>query len=479
MKKGFTMKKRFWAMVFSCLMVFSQLTVSSYAEYGDDDYLQGDCDLNGKIDLKDYLTFQKNYLCGLDFTPEQFRTSDLDRNKKLDIIDVIAMKWLYINSLIHDFYYTFSSPDGNYSIRLIVNRDQTGSSSVSVNWYDPDGDKEKTDHFTIRHGNPFESEEADTKASYELIWNDGLVIIRFADDDGWKEYEFEYPDRTRTFQTHTETIENSEAPEVVSVDVSALSYGDISEKVKIRESGNVFSRDTAGRIGTHVRIDTDDSIESFKAVIHYDEDELRWVPEQNLTVLQFDPDAPQIGAFTSAADVSLDMDNNSVEFTGKNHCDYLLIDSYRFYRTKDEKYAYTIDDITKYKSDWERKGDTGDIVRLADKKWAKESAEKGIFYVSNARELASAVYYINTVQSLPYYIKSGYTQNFDIELTDDIDLSGYDWKPIMSLTNRTVNGNGHSIKNMNTKGNVSTEISGFIEKVSDCIIKDISFEETF
>ena len=91
----------------------------------------------------------------------------------------------------------------------------------------------------------------------------------------------------------------------------------------------------------------------------------------------------------------------------------------------------------------------------------------------------SAVYYINTVQSLPYYIKSGYTQNFDIELTDDIDLSGYDWKPIMSLTNRTVNGNGHSIKNMNTKGNVSTEISGFIEKVSDCIIKDISFEETF
>ena len=94
------MKKRFWAMVFSCLMVFSQLTVSSYAEYGDDDYLQGDCDLNGKIDLKDYLTFQKNYLCGLDFTPEQFRTSDLDRNKKLDIIDVIAFVVFKIKNII-------------------------------------------------------------------------------------------------------------------------------------------------------------------------------------------------------------------------------------------------------------------------------------------------------------------------------------------------------------------------------------------
>ncbi|MDD6827052.1 MAG: hypothetical protein PUE12_13270 [Oscillospiraceae bacterium] len=62
-----------------------------------------------------------------------------------------------------------------------------------------------------------------------------------------------------------------------------------------------------------------------------------------------------------------------------------------------------------------------------------------------------------------------------IELTSDIDLEGYDWKPIISLSNKTINGNGHTIRNMTITDNELTDI-GFIGTASNCTVKDITLQ---
>lgn len=108
------------------------------------------------------------------------------------------------------------------------------------------------------------------------------------------------------------------------------------------------------------------------------------------------------------------------------------------------KFSFSMSDPGEYPTDWERECDTGSIMELAYKEWAEENAL--VFYVSDASELASAVWYVNGVNEDDF---------ISIYLEDDIDLTGYDWKP-MGWTNAgtkhqfsgIVNGQGHTINGM-------------------------------
>ena len=76
---------------------------------------------------------------------------------------------------------------------------------------------------------------------------------------------------------------------------------------------------------------------------------------------------------------------------------------------------------------WAKTCNTGDIISLVDMDYIEESVDKYsdtiVFWVSTPEELASAYYYINT---LDVYYGECYT-NFYIYLEKDIDLTGYEW----------------------------------------------------
>lgn len=441
---------------------------------GGCELIPGDINTDGKFDSRDVLLF-KSYLFGYQ-TDCMYDLADMNFDGILNIADLCLMENQLIECMTEYHTVTLVSPDGEYKIILDTTTTFDGHTDVTVTWYDPDGDKEKTDSFEVSGGNPFYQETETDDPLYQLSWNEKTLGIKYIDDHAWKEINFDYPDRTRTSQTLKQDIKNTAAPEVASVEVTALTYGDISRKVSVKNSGNVMSRDTVGRIGTPVEINTDNSIETYSVVIHYDENELRWVPEKNLIVIEYNPSVPQFSTFKPVSDAELDTEKNTVSFTGKNGCEYILADAYQFSSSKYKDLAYKInaEDITKYASDWEREGNTGDILKLADREWAKNNNEKESISVSTPEELASAVYYINALHSLPNFVDN-YKKNFSIELTSDIDLEGYDWKPIISLSNKTVNGNGHTIRNMTITDNELTDI-GFIGTASNCTVKDITFE---
>lgn len=72
--------------------------------------------------------------------------------------------------------------------------------------------------------------------------------------------------------------------------------------------------------------------------------------------------------------------------------------------------------------DWIRITDSGDILSLADKKYIDKYAVGGHFVAGTPQELASFVYYVNTQP-----LEQGQVM---LELSADIDLSGYEWAPM-------------------------------------------------
>ena len=73
---------------------------------------------------------------------------------------------------------------------------------------------------------------------------------------------------------------------------------------------------------------------------------------------------------------------------------------------------------------WMEKCDTGDIPYLANAGYIDKSVRDGIFVVSTPEELASFVYYVNTVEE-------GQAQY--MQLVNDIDLEGYEWADRKSI----------------------------------------------
>lgn len=102
---------------------------------------------------------------------------------------------------------------------------------------------------------------------------------------------------------------------------------------------------------------------------------------------------------------------------------------------------------------WGRNFDTGDILDLVDVDYIADSIIDDLgsanFWVSTPEQLASATYYINTLEERPS--NSERVPVYYIHLMNDIDLAGYEWAPIgqENSMNGIIFGNGYAIKNMN------------------------------
>lgn len=131
--------------------------------------------------------------------------------------------------------------------------------------------------------------------------------------------------------------------------------------------------------------------------------------------------------------------------------------------------AYPDDDL------WLKSTECGDILSLADKDYIDKYAPSGYFLAGTPQELASFAYYVNTQP-----LEQG---QVSLELTADIDLSGYNWLPMGwsggAGTDHPfafcVYGKGHTISNMTIRscyGNV-----GFIGWGTVCGVFDLRIED--
>ncbi len=442
---------------------------------GGCEVIPGDINFDGELNLLDIVIMQR-WLVGSGSAINLY-AADMNFDDRVNVSDLALMKQSYLESLTTYYSAEYYSPDSEYHILVHTAMDYRNHSEITVKWYDPDGDYEKTDTFEVTEGAPFTSGgEWDgiiySGLSFALVWNEDALTMRYDDDyEGTvDEVILTYPDRTRTMQSVYSEIGDETAPEVTGAEVSAMSYGDIERKVSVRESGYVAATEAVGRVGRAVSIETDDSIDEYTVTLHYDESELRWVPEGNLFVLGWNMESPSGYIFT-VEDAVHDMEANTFTFTADKDCDFALADIYQ--HKKLFSYSYEVEDITAYVSDWERNGDTADIMELADKEWAKENLQNRTFYVSTKEELASAVYYINATRSLEH-ISSSNPGRLNITITADIDLAGCEWAPIESFSG-VLDGGGHTISRMYI--NSYEENAGFIGASVGADIKDITFED--
>ena len=267
---------------------------------------------------------------------------------------------------------------------------------------------------------------------------------------------------------------NSSKPETVEVIFSGYCEGDISKRVDMEDiyDFDYFSSSVVGLVGSPIEV-TFDNVKDAQLSFVYDPDELRGMPETNFLPMYHSSNNTTL-PFQPIDDVEVDSVNHTVTIPAKKDGIYLLVDVYQWFTAwgvDASEYAYDID-MSNSESDWERSTDTGSIMELADKQWAYDNAPE--FHVSNAEELASVVYYVNAF--------SDGSETYSIYIEDDIDLEGYDWKPIgwTDMGNNhcfrgLVDGKGHTINGMRIVEQKAQ--AGFIGYGLFVEMKDISFTD--
>lgn len=265
------------------------------------------------------------------------------------------------------------------------------------------------------------------------------------------------------------TIDNAEKPEVIRISFEGKCVDNIKKHAKVSDLYNVhvLHSGVVGLIGVPIELEYDEEVTEPRLTFTYDTSELRGVPEKNLVMLHYNEND---AFYDTVKKFSLNTDDCTVSADIKEQGVYLLADAYMWYGAwgmdvSEYEYERKPQD---FPTDWEREQETGDIIKLADKEWAIENAPN--FHVSTAEELASAVWYVNGVGGM------GVT----VTLEADIDLSGYDWKPMgwgNYYFSGLVDGKNHTIKGMTIReGYVQT---GFIGYGMGITVKDITFEDAY
>ena len=269
------------------------------------------------------------------------------------------------------------------------------------------------------------------------------------------------------YQTYSEKIQGDEKPEITKISVTAECSGDLRDKCYIGNDyfGNVLVNQTVGIIGPPIQISAEETVHNITMTLTYNENELRGIPETNIFPMHINYDE---NIWQIIEDFNTDTDNNTVSFPVDNEGVYILFDIYQYGKAMGmeiSKYAYETDK-TQFKSDWERERDTGDIMTLADKKWAVENAPT--YHVSTPEQLASVVYYVNAINEQPV----------EIYLENDLDLSEYDWKPMgwdnTYATNLTFHGQNHTVNGLTINCPNHQEV-GFTGYAWSIIMEDVSF----
>ncbi|MBP8592914.1 MAG: hypothetical protein KBI35_00605 [Ruminococcus sp.] len=271
-----------------------------------------------------------------------------------------------------------------------------------------------------------------------------------------------------TEQSCRRSFDSSECPEITMVTLTAKCSGKLRKEASVDDvSGHVLHMGVVGRFGLPFELDFTDTVTDAQLTFTYNKEELRGVPEENLIVLLYNEDDQ---FYDELPETVLDKENCTITVNAEKPGVYIVVDAYQWFDawgdSRAEKFAYD-KDPTAYTTDWERNCDTGSIMELADKQWAMENAP--LFHVSTPEQLASAVYYINGVNS-----------NYaSIVLDADIDLTGYDWVSMgwqssgNTAFSGTVEGGGHKITGMKIEGDTDV---GFIGYGLGCTVNDLTFE---
>lgn len=103
----------------------------------------------------------------------------------------------------------------------------------------------------------------------------------------------------------------------------------------------------------------------------------------------------------------------------------------------------------------------GGVLAAADLSESAAPGEERAGAQETARNEEDDIYYISTADELKDLIESGSQGGgYYYELTNDIDLSGYDWTPVQ--LNGTLNGNGRTIKNVTITDTVVSQGEGYV-----------------
>ena len=290
-----------------------------------------------------------------------------------------------------------------------------------------------------------------------------------AENSGQNSYDVSVVNRSydKRQQTYEISVSVKEKPEVTHAELKGTCTGNIGKKASVASyyPGNVLISNTVGLIGPPFQVNVDDDVETPEITLTYSPDDLRGVPEKNIAVMYVEEDTQQ---FVQVRDAKTDFELHTVTFPVYSDGVYLLFDIYEYGSAMGwavSEYAYE-KDLTDYISDWEREHPTGDIMKLADKQWAKENAPD--FHISTPEQLASAVYYANTIGG-----------KIQLYLDDDIDLTPYQWAPIgvsygpgVSLY---VDGQNHTIHGMTINMPKECEV-GLTGYISNVTIRDLTFD---
>lgn len=276
-------------------------------------------------------------------------------------------------------------------------------------------------------------------------------------------------------QECSKTLNNEQKPEVAKVLLSGICDGDIRSYARITDlyGVDVLHSEVVGLVGPPVELTfTKEGLKEPEIGFVYNKDELRGVPEENLIILHYNGKG---GSYDTVNGAVIEKEYNRITVPIKEDGVYLLADAYQWYGAWGldvSGYEYNVDK-SQYDSDWERGGDTGSIMELVDKQWAMENAPN--FHVSNAKQLASATYYVNAI--------ADEYEPVTITLEDDIDLTDMDWKPLGSnLTGRhgftgVVDGKYHIIKGLHIS--LDYEDAGFIGYSTDAVMRNITFTDAY
>jgi hypothetical protein len=127
---------------------------------------------------------------------------------------------------------------------------------------------------------------------------------------------------------------------------------------------------------------------------------------------------------------------------------------------------------------WAIMGQPGDIIDLVDMDYIEESYN-GVFVVDSVEDLASLTYFVNT-----YPREYGDSYCVWVDLTADIDLTGYNWAT-MGINNyeedRCFNGifcgNGHTIRGLTIDNNSTS--NAFLGDIYSATVIGVNLEDAY
>jgi len=149
-------------------------------------------------------------------------------------------------------------------------------------------------------------------------------------------------------QTISQSIEESEKPEVTDVTVSFSGTGNINNTTTIESIYNVdmLSSEVVGLVGAPVEITSTSQFDEAVITFTYDDTQLGDVPEENLSIMWYDEENNWFKILDQESVV--DTENNTVSVTTTHFSKYMLVNKEEWFETWIDSINYTRDENVGY-----------------------------------------------------------------------------------------------------------------------------------